>query len=225
METQIIFIYCLADSILQSLDIQDDPQCAMSSAEIITFTLISALFYQCNYRLTRLVVNSQHYFSTLLSRSRLIRRIHQVPETVWLIMFTICRDLLCQKNSKAFIVDSFPVAVCQNHKILRCKIFTHKTYHGYIASKKTYFFGIKVHMLVNLEGIPIEFHFTPGSMSDVKAFKDFSFDLDKGACIYADRAYNDYKFEDFLRKFTGIKLIPKRKTNSKRINNGTDSFF
>jgi hypothetical protein len=80
-------------------------------------------------------------------------------------------------------------------------------------------------MLVDLEGIPIEFHFTPGSTSDVKGLKDFSFDLGEGTSIYADRAYNDYRFEDLIQECAGIKLIPGRKTNSKRRNSETDRFF
>jgi len=225
MENQVVFIYCLADSVLTSLNIHDDFQCVMSSAEIVTFVLISTLFYQCNYRLTRHIVKHQNYFPTLLSRSRLIRRIHQIPEIVWLIIFTVCRDFLCQKKSRNFIVDSFPVSACQNNKIFRCKLFTHKAYRGYTASKKTYFFGIKVHMIVNLEGVPIEFHFSPGSTSDIKGLKCFFFNLDEGAKIFADRAYNDYNFEDLLSESANIKLIPKRKLNSKRKNSGTDEFF
>jgi len=54
--------------------------------------------------------------------------------------------------------------------------------------------------------------------------KDFSFDLAKGSKIYADRAYNDYQYEDLLMESVKIKLIPKRKMNSQRKNNGLDEF-
>ena len=147
-----------------------------------------------------------------------VRRIHQIPEAIWSIMFTICKELLCNKKSKEFIVDSFPISACQNNKIFRCKLFTTKSYHGYTASKKSYFFGIKVHMIIDLNGIPVEFHFTPGSV------KDFSFDFEQGSKVYADRAYNDYKFEDLLFETSNIQLVPRRKVNSKRKNKGTDEF-
>jgi len=39
--------------------------------------------------------------------------------------------------------------------------------------------------------------------------------------MYADRAYNDYKFEDFLREHAKIELIPHRKKGSKRPLRGT----
>ena len=46
MEEEAIFIYCLADSIIKSARIKEDPQCQMTHAEIITFVMISALYYQ-----------------------------------------------------------------------------------------------------------------------------------------------------------------------------------
>ena len=208
-----------------SLNIKDDPQCLMTSSEVITFVLISALFYQCNYRLTRLVISRHNYFPFLLSRSRLIRRIHQIPEIVWIVIFTVCKNFLSNKNCQSYIIDSFPVAVCQNYKIFKCKIVKGESYRGYIASKKVYFFGIKVHMLINLDGVPIEFHFTPGSISDVEGLKRFSFDLNDSSQIYADKAYNDYQFEDLLLEAKNIRLVPKRKKNSKRKNSGIDDFY
>ena len=155
MDTKIIFLYCLADAISKALKMREDPQSKMTQAEIITFVMISALFYQGNYQMTHQVTQSCRYFSKLLSHSRLIRRIHQIDESVWLKIFAICRDLIKTEQCTDYIVDSYPVAVCENYKRFRCKLFPGKKFHGYTASKKQYFFGIKVHMLVNSEGVPM----------------------------------------------------------------------
>jgi Transposase DDE domain len=224
MEIQAIFIYCLSDEILKSLHYKDDIQCKMTTAEVMTFVILSALHYQCNYRKTRLVILYHKYFSKILSQSQLIRRIHQIPEHIWLLAFQICKEVLDVK-SKEFIVDSFPVACCQNNKIFRCRLFKGKEYHGYNASKKTYFFGLKVHMLVNLQGIPIEFIFTPGGASDIKGFRLLELDLEQGSRIYADRAYTDYLQEDLLKESCGIELLAKRKKNAKRQHKPIDDFF
>jgi len=224
MDLQVIFIYCLCHEILKSLNIKDDLQCRMNSAEVMTFVIISALYYQCNYRKTRLVMISHRYFPNLLSNSRLVRRIHAIPNAIWLMVFYICKETFRSKSHQEFIVDSFPVPACQNNKIFRCKLFQGKAYHGFNASKKAYFWGIKVHMIVGLDGIPVEFLFTPGGEADARAFKRFELDLPKGAKIYADRAYNDYLNEDLLNKVCGIQLIPKRKKNAKRKNNVFDDF-
>ena len=225
MEDEAIFIYCLADCIVKSTYISDHPQSQMTQAEIITFVMISALYYRCNYAITNKVVTCFKYFKHPISHSRLIRRIHQIPHFIWQVMFILCKMVLKAEKSKKFIIDSFPVAACQNNKIFRCKLFTSDKYRGYTASKKSYFFGIKVHMTVSEDGIPIEFLLTPGSVADVTALKYFHFNFAKGTKIYGDGAYNTQKFEAFLRETSGITLIPKRRRNSKRKNTSEDEFF
>ena len=207
------------------MNIKDDPQCKMTSAEIMSFVIISAMHYQCNYEKTRFVLISQKYFHKMLSQSRLVRRIHQIPLDVWIAAFHICKELHPSNRSKEYIVDSFPVPVCQMHKSFRCKLLRGKKYHGYTASKKRYFFGIKVHMIVTLSGLPIEFIMTPGNETDIRAFKRLNFDLPSNSRIYADKAYNNYHFEDLLEEIEKIKLIPKRKKNARRSNIPTDNYL
>ena len=62
-----------------------------------------------------------------------------------------------------------------------------------------YFFGIKVHILTTIEGIPVEVIFTPASESDIRAFRRMNLDLEENAIIYADKAYTDYTYEDLLQ--------------------------
>lgn len=225
MDFQAVFIYCLCSDTLLALNYKDDIQCKMTTAEIMTFVIISALHYQCNYKKTRLVVKSFKYFPYILSDSQLVRRIHKIPEEIWAYIFTICKEFFGVRNHKEFIVDSFPIPCCQNNKIFRCRLFKGKQYHGYNASKKAYFFGIKVHMIISLNGIPVEFIFTPGSESDSKGFQKFQFDLKEKSNIYADKAYTDYLQEDLLSEACEINLIPKRRSNLKRQNDPFKEFF
>lgn len=216
MDLQAIFIYCLCSDVLHSLNHKDDEQVQMTSAEIMTFVILSALYFQCNYKKTRLVVRSHRFFPKLLSYSRLNRRIYEIPEHAWMIAFQVSKEILGCKNHSEFIVDSFPVPCCQNNKIFRCRLFQGKKYHGYTASKKSYFWGIKVHMIVTSQGIPVEFTFSCGSESDIRGFRRLECDLPRGSTIYADRAYTDYLQEELLKESVDINLIPKRKMNSKR---------
>lgn len=48
LDTKIIFLYCLAGAIAKTLRLEDDPQSKMNHAEVITFVMISALFYRGN---------------------------------------------------------------------------------------------------------------------------------------------------------------------------------
>ena len=43
-----------------------------------------------------------------------------------------------------------------------------------------------------------------------------SLTLPKGAILFANRAYTDYEFEDFLLNVENIKLLARRKNNLKR---------
>lgn len=225
MEEEVIFIYCLAECVSNASSLKHHPQSHMSHAEIITFVMISALYYRCNYTITRKVIANHRYFSRLITRTRMVRRIHQIPTIVWQIMFLVCQSVLKTNRCKKLIVDSFPVAVCQNHKIFRCKLFNGKKFRGYTASKKSYFFGIKVHMIVTHDGIPLQFLFTPGNAADISTFRHFNFKDLSGSKIYGDRAYNDAHYAACLKKGCGIDLLPKRKRRSKRNHSSSDEWF
>src|SRR5690606_8407445 len=90
-----------------------------------------------------------------------------------------------------------------------------EAYRGYQASKKRYFYGLKLHLLVTAQAEPVEFFLTPGSWADVTGLDCFDFDLPAGSQIIGDKAYNDYELEDVL-KMAGLDLLPMRKANSKR---------
>ncbi len=115
-----------------------------------------------------------------------------------------------------YIIDSFPITVCDNYRIQRAKLYHHEKYRGYIASKRRYVYGLKVHLMVTKDGQPVECFLTPASSSDVRALKMFQFAVPAGSGMYADRASNDDEMEDLLREAACLQLCPIRKKNSKR---------
>lgn len=123
-------------------------------------------------------------------------------------------------KSQSYVVDSLPVPACDNIRIHRCTLLCGEEHRGYVASKRRFFFGLKVHLLVTGQGEPIEFVLAPGSTSDILAFKRFDLDLPQRALIHADRAYTDYQEEDLLQEAAAITLQPQRAQrapeNSKR---------
>ena len=103
------------------------------------------------------------------------------------------------------------------------EFFKGKQYHGYSASKKQFYFGIKVHMVITSEGIPIEFSITPASMSDIRSLQNFSLDLPKNSILMGDKAYTNYQFEDELANLDKIQLLVKRRKNLTRQNSYDDN--
>ena len=90
-----------------------------------------------------------------------------------------------------------------------------KSFRGYIvASKRRYFYGLRVHLVVSAAGEPVEFSLAAGSEADVTVFKDLDLDLPEGSIICADKAYTDYDYEDLLEEAVGLHLKAQRKKNS-----------
>jgi Transposase DDE domain len=216
MDDKIVAIYCLCADILDALGHVEDPQQRMSDAEVITTGLVAMLFLRSNFEAARTLLSTSRYMPHMLSRSRLNRRLHRLKD-LFLTFFELLGHTWKQLNiDSVYIIDSFPIAVCDNYRIPRTKVYQHEMYRGYIARKKRDFSGLRVHLMVTQEGQPVECFLTPGSYSDVRALKTFAVDVPEGSHIYADKAYNDYEMEDVLLEAAEIHLSPIRKKNSKR---------
>ena len=217
MERDITTMFILCDELLTALDIREDIQVHMNNAEVMLVCLTAARYFHGHLRNARTFLAEHGYVTNMLSESRLNRRIHGIPEHVWGLLFHIMAETGKQENvSNEYCLDSFPIPVCDNIRIKHAHVYQDEACRGYIASKRRYFFGLRVHMIVTVTGQPVEFILRPGSESDVTVLKDFNFDLPPGAECYADRIYNDYGFEDLLLEASQIHFKPDRKKNSTR---------
>lgn len=215
MDTEIITIYCLCDDMLKALNHFEDRQRQMSDAEVMTTAIVAALYFGGNIESARALLHRRDYIPTMLSRSRLNRRLHRV-KSHFLTLFSILGEHWKAQNQESlYAIDTFPIAVCDQYRIVRVRLYPNKGYRGYTASKRRYFYGLKIHLMVTSQGQPVEFFLTPASYADVTGLQWFDFDLPVGSEVYADKAYNDYRVEDALADL-GISFLPIRKKNSKR---------
>jgi len=102
-----------------------------------------------------------------------------------------------------FVLDSFPVAVCHNTRIGRSKLLTGKVYHGRCASKRCWFYGVKVQVLATSDGLPVAYGIHPGREADMTGLRQLDPDLPEGSVLYTDAAYTDYAHEDVFAEATG----------------------
>ena len=102
----------------------------------------------------------------MVSRSRLNRRLHRV-EPMLLVLFEVLGQAWKELNTASvYSIDSFPIPVCDNIRIPRSKIYHGKEeYRGYQASKKRYFYGIRIHLMTTESGQPVEFFLALGSLA------------------------------------------------------------
>lgn len=216
MDDKIIATFCLCDDLLKAMHHLEDTQCQMNDAAIMTTACIASLCFRGNHESARAMLKQHGYIPHMVSKSRFSRRLHRIKE-----LFIILFDLLGQtwktlNRDSIYVIDSVPIAVCDNMRIRRSKIYTHEHFRGYQASKKRYCYGLKIHRMVTQDGQPVECFLTHGGFGDVDALKYYAYELPDGSIIYADKAYNDYEIEDLLQEVEHIHLIPMRKKNSKR---------
>ncbi len=216
MDDKIIATFCLCDDLLKAMHHREDRQCQMNDAEIMTTALIASLYFRGNHESARIMLKQHGYIPHMLSKSRLSRRLHR-SRTLFIVLFHLLSHTWKTLNTDAiYVIDSLPIAVCDHIRIRRSKIYSDENFRGYQASKKRYFYGLKIHLMVTQDGQPVECFLTPGGFGDVDALKYYAYELPDGAIIYADKAYNDYEIEDLLKEVDHIQLIPIRKKNSKR---------
>jgi hypothetical protein len=220
LDDTITTTYYLCDEFLKSVGHRDDPQARLSTAEVMTIPLVACALFSGNIEASRSFLDEYGYVEKAISKSRLNRRLHAIDPPLWKGLFALLAEVFKHERSEqTYVVDSLPVAVCDNIRIRRCRLYPPEehagAFRGYIPSKRRYFYGLRVHLVVTEAGEPVEFSLVAGSEADVSVFKDLELDLPEGSTILADKAYTDYDYEDLLEE-VGLHLKAQRKKNSKR---------
>jgi len=215
-EDKIIGIYCLVDDLLKGIGHKEDSRRKVSDSEVISTSIVAALYFGGHLDNARHMMQLTGLVPHMLDKSRFCRRLHQLEMLLWLLFHQVGQHIKDIAGAYDYVVDSFPVAVCDNIRIARCKLLKGEQYRGKQSSMRRYFYGVKVQLLSTANGIPVEFCFVPGSESDVQALKKLPMTVAAESRIYADSAYTDYTIEDDLKDADLIQLMVQRKSNSKR---------
>jgi hypothetical protein len=188
MDDKIIATFCLCDDLLKAMPHQEDHQGQMNDAEIMTPAVIASLCFRGNHASARAMLQQHGDIPSMLSKSRFSRRLHRIQD-LFLILFDLLGQSWKTLNIEAIsVIDSLPIAVGDHRRIQRAKIYAHEDFRGYQASKKRYFYGRKIHLMVTQDGQPVECFLTPGGFGEVDALQYDASELPEGAIIYADKA-------------------------------------
>jgi hypothetical protein len=220
MDDTIITTYYLCDEFLKAIGHHDDQQVRLSTAEVMSVALVAATFFGGNVEASRSFLDEYGYIQKAISKSRFNRRLHAIDSSLWQQLFDLLAEVFKQNNpDQSYVVDSLPVAVCDNIRIGRSKLYPlqehGEAFRGYIASKRRYFYGLRVHLVSTASGEPVEFILAAASEADISLFKELKLELPEGAIICADKGYTDYHYEDLLED-VGLHLKAQRRKRSKR---------
>ncbi len=161
----------------------------------------------------------------MLDKSRFNRRLHAVAELVYNMFMQVGYYFKYVSCEMSYVLDSFPVAACDNIRIAKAKLLKGKQWHGKQTSMRRYFYGVKVQLLITKDGRPVEFGFVPGSEHDVLALKKLPLELPAESEVFADSAYTNYEIEDQLLETDQIALKVHRKSNAKRKDSVSAAFI
>jgi len=215
MVNKTVAIYVFFDDLLKSMNYKEPESRKTTDTEIMTVALIAGVYFGGNIDKSLCFVRSTGLMPHILGKSRFNRRLHKIGEFLSELFFYVGQVVKALNINSTYSIDSFPVEVCHNIRIIRTKIIKGEQYRGRCASKRTWFYGFKVHMIVTSEGIPVEFTFTTGNAHDLDGLKQMPVNLPQGSQILADCAYTDYLLEEVLAH-DDIHLKAARKSNSKK---------
>jgi len=224
-EDKIIGIYCLIDDLLKGINHQEDIRRRVSDSEVLFTAVVSALYFGGHQTHALHYVKQTGQVPLMLDKSRFNRRLHQMGMLLFGMFHQVghyFKDVSCEHN---YVIDSFPVAVCDNIRISNCRLLKGEQWRGYTASMRRYFYGVKVQLLTTASGIPVEFCFVPGCEHDSKGLEKLPFSLPPESNVYGDSAYTNYEIEDLMRETELISLNIQRKANSKRKDSQSAAFI
>jgi Transposase DDE domain len=150
------------------------------------------------------------YFPKLISYERFVARMPQLGSALFLLSKWQCAQ---SERTGFYIADSKPLAVCDNHRIKANKVFAGIAARG--KSSMGWFYGLKVHLVINEYGQIINFVLTPGNISDNngRLLRVLLADL-QGQC-FGDRGYLTKLFAEFYER--GLHIVTKIRRKMKNV--------
>jgi transposase len=116
------------------------------------------------------------------------------------------------KCSGISFMDSTSLKVCHNRRIKQHKVFENLAARG--KTSVDWFFGFKLHLVVNDRGELLNIMLTPGNTDDRTPVPKLLQQL--FGKVFADKGYVSQKLAKQLLKTAGIQLITKLKRNMKQ---------
>ena len=219
MSEKVLAIYCFLDDFF--LETKQPGSCKPQATPkvpdsiVLTTAIISARFFGGNQASAMLYMTDKQGV-VMLEKSTFYRRLHRLAHTLSVLFYYLADFFKALNLSGQYLIDSFPVAVCDNIRIGRCRLVDGEVYRGRIASKRRFFFGFRVQLITTLAKEPVQFFILPGSLADVTALQMMHLDLPAGSEVFGDSGYTDYEQEAFYAECERIYLQIQRKSSSKR---------
>ena len=195
----------------------------ISDAELVTLSVMQALLgHTSEARWLRYArAHLGHLFPYLPNQPGYNKRLRRLGATIAWLVGILARDTTVWTDD-VWVADSTPVECARSRETaLRSELAGWAEY-GYCASHTRYFWGLRLHLLCTLHGLPVGFALT-GAKADERQTLLGILDADPelsagraGQIVIADRNYYGREFEDTLAEAELTLLRPARKGEAPR---------
>lgn len=169
-----IWVYVIVDDIWKAMAPlfgRPGPSPVCSDSELIAMSLIGECRgWHIETDLLSCLREYRHLFPTLPSQSRFNRRRRNLMQAMNLIRQVLLRSLDLSQDRQC-IIDSLPIPVVQFH-LVPSSTGDWKAYgatFGKCITKKQTIFGYRLHLLISLSGLILDFELTPANCTDLEA--------------------------------------------------------
>ncbi|OFX63575.1 MAG: transposase [Bacteroidetes bacterium GWC2_40_13] len=184
---------------------------SMSDSEVITILI---LFHLMNYRdlkhfyINHVQKNMKSEFPVTVSYNRFV----ELQRKAFLPMCIYLKSFRLGTCTGISFIDSTPIKACHIKREKQNKVFKGLAIKGQCSIG--WFFGFKLHLVINDKGEIIDFLFTPGNTDDRQPLKDKNFHKKLFGKLFGDKGYiSQTLFEEMF--IDGIHLITKPRKNMK----------
>lgn len=213
-------IYSLVDEFCKNFEEQTSSfllghkskrQPKMSTSEVITITL---LFHLSGFRtfkhfyLFYVQKHMQSEFPVTVSYNRFV----ELQQSCLMTMTIFAKTCCLSKCTGISFIDSTPIRVCKNKRVIRNKVFKNLAETG--KSTMGWFHGFKLHIVINDKGEILSFCITQANVDDREPLNNESFLRAVFGKLYADKGYISQKLQQVLF-VDGIHLITSIRNNMK----------
>ena len=218
MIPKLVETYCLIENLTRKIDSYLKGSLAgrkgkLSRAELLTIAVIKQnLGIKTNKSLYHLIKNyGQRDFSTLPSYQQFCAGLESNLNYLAIINLVLL-EVNTRKKSNFFIIDSTSIPICKNAYRSRSKLGKNIAKSG--KNMNGWYFGFKLHAIINNNMDIVSFKFTGGSTSDIAAL-DSNLIRNISGYLIGDKGYIGQKKAKELSKHN-VKLITRPRKNMKK---------
>ena len=224
LDTLATALYVRTDDLLRSA-----PQCApwrpavgiaprISDAEVVTLAVMQALLGRTSEARWLRFARAQlrHLFPYLPQQPGYNKRLRALADTLRWLIAVLARDTDLWTDD-VWVVDSTPVECARSREAAHRSALAGWAQYGYCASHSRYFWGLRLHMLATLHGLPVGFALTGAKADERQVMLDIltadpTLTAQRpGQTVIGDKNYFGADFEATLADAGLTLLRPARK--------------